>query len=340
MAKTAVKDRPAFRCAECGWSAAKWVGRCGECQAWGTVDEVGAPPSSARSRPARSAHRPGRSREVDVEAARSQPDRGRRARPGARRRAGARGGGPARRRARASASRRCCSRSPPAPPATAGGRSVVTGEESAAQVRLRAERIGALDRRPLPRRRDRPGGGARPHRRGRARACWSSTRCRPSRSADVDGAAGGVTQVREVAAALIAVAKERGIATVLVGHVTKDGSIAGPRVLEHLVDVVLSLRGRAALVAAAGPGGQEPLRRRRRGRLLRPAPTTASSGCPTRRGLFLSDGTTAGARHLRDGHPRGPPPAGRRGAGAGRRVHSWPSPRRATSGPRQRAASR
>jgi DNA repair protein RadA/Sms len=62
-------------------------------------------------------------------------------------------------------------------------------------------------------------------------------------SAEVDGVAGGVSQVREVAAALIRVAKERGIATVLVGHVTKDGAIAGPRLLEHLVDVVLSFEG-------------------------------------------------------------------------------------------------
>ena len=60
---------------------------------------------------------------------------------------------------------------------------------------------------------------------------------------DTDGAPGGVTQVREVAAALIRVAKDRGIATILVGHVTKDGSIAGPRVLEHLVDVVLQFEG-------------------------------------------------------------------------------------------------
>jgi len=62
-------------------------------------------------------------------------------------------------------------------------------------------------------------------------------------SAEVEGSAGGVTQVREVAGALIKTAKERGIATVLVGHVTKDGSIAGPRVLEHLVDVVLYFEG-------------------------------------------------------------------------------------------------
>jgi DNA repair protein RadA/Sms len=62
-------------------------------------------------------------------------------------------------------------------------------------------------------------------------------------SAQVDGAAGNVAQVREVAAALIGVAKARGIATLLVGHVTKDGSIAGPRVLEHLVDVVVQFEG-------------------------------------------------------------------------------------------------
>src|SRR5204862_4031969 len=59
----------------------------------------------------------------------------------------------------------------------------------------------------------------------------------------IDGVPGGVTQVKEVAAALICVAKTRNITTVIVGHVTKDGSIAGPRVLEHLVDVVLHFEG-------------------------------------------------------------------------------------------------
>jgi DNA repair protein RadA/Sms len=62
-------------------------------------------------------------------------------------------------------------------------------------------------------------------------------------SADVEGAAGGVTQVKEVAASLIAAAKSRDMATVLVGHVTKDGGVAGPRALEHLVDVVLHFEG-------------------------------------------------------------------------------------------------
>ena len=40
------RTSPAYRCTECGWSTAKWVGRCGECQAWGTVAEVGAPTSA------------------------------------------------------------------------------------------------------------------------------------------------------------------------------------------------------------------------------------------------------------------------------------------------------
>jgi DNA repair protein RadA/Sms len=62
-------------------------------------------------------------------------------------------------------------------------------------------------------------------------------------AAGVDGVPGGVTQVREMTAALTALAKQRTLTTVLVGHVTKDGSVAGPRTLEHLVDVVLSFDG-------------------------------------------------------------------------------------------------
>ena len=62
-------------------------------------------------------------------------------------------------------------------------------------------------------------------------------------SAQVEGGAGGVAQVRAVAASLIRVAKESDLPTLLVGHVTKDGGIAGPRVLEHLVDVVCQFEG-------------------------------------------------------------------------------------------------
>ena len=62
-------------------------------------------------------------------------------------------------------------------------------------------------------------------------------------SADTDGVAGGVTQVRAVTTALTTAAKTTGVPLILVGHVTKDGAIAGPRSLEHLVDVVLHFEG-------------------------------------------------------------------------------------------------
>ena len=62
-------------------------------------------------------------------------------------------------------------------------------------------------------------------------------------AAEVASAPGSVAQVREAAVRLMRVAKETGVATILVGHVTKDGAVAGPRVLEHLVDCVLQFEG-------------------------------------------------------------------------------------------------
>jgi len=62
-------------------------------------------------------------------------------------------------------------------------------------------------------------------------------------SAELGSAPGSVAQVREAAGRLLRVSKEQGVATILVGHVTKDGSVAGPRVLEHLVDCVLQFEG-------------------------------------------------------------------------------------------------
>lgn len=59
----------------------------------------------------------------------------------------------------------------------------------------------------------------------------------------VDGVTGGVTQIRAVTTALVSLAKTSGVSVILVGHVTKDGNVAGPRSLEHLVDVVLSFEG-------------------------------------------------------------------------------------------------
>ena len=118
----------------------------------------------------------------------------------------------------------------------------VTGEESAAQVRLRAERIGALRPRLLLAAETDLGAVL-----GQIEAVGPDLLVLDSvqtvASEAIDSAAGGVAQVREVAASLIRVAKTRGMATVLVGHVTKDGAIAGPRALEHLVDVVCQFEG-------------------------------------------------------------------------------------------------
>ena len=118
----------------------------------------------------------------------------------------------------------------------------VTAEESAAQVRLRAERIGALRPR-LFLAAETDLGTVLGHVSEVDPELLVVDSVQTVASPELEGAAGNVTQVREVAASLIRVAKERGVAVLLVGHVTKDGSIAGPRVLEHLVDVVCQFEG-------------------------------------------------------------------------------------------------
>jgi DNA repair protein RadA/Sms len=118
----------------------------------------------------------------------------------------------------------------------------ITGEESAAQVRLRADRIGAIsDQLYLAAETDLDAVLA--HIEAVTPRLLIIDSVQTIAVAGVEGVPGGVTQVREVAAALTAVAKERSLATILVGHVTKDGSVAGPRTLEHLVDVVLHFDG-------------------------------------------------------------------------------------------------
>ena len=125
----------------------------------------------------------------------------------------------------------------------------VSGEESAEQVRLRAERL-LLD----------PSSPASPALEVPVLAetdleCILDALAREAPQvcvidsvqtigcAELSGAAGSVGQVREVAARIMELAKGRGVAVILVGHVTKDGALAGPRVLEHLVDCVLQFEG-------------------------------------------------------------------------------------------------
>jgi DNA repair protein RadA/Sms len=127
--------------------------------------------------------------------------------------------------------------------AAAGHRPLyVSGEESAAQVRLRAERLGpAALQVPIVAETDLDTVVATIESE-RPDVCVVDS-VQVLHSPDLTGAPGSVGQVREVAGRLMRVAKERGVAVILVGHVTKEGALAGPRVLEHLVDCVLSFEG-------------------------------------------------------------------------------------------------
>ncbi|MFE6742157.1 DNA repair protein RadA [Streptomyces tubercidicus] len=239
--KSSGKERPSYRCTECGWTTAKWLGRCPECQAWGTVEEFGGAPAVRTTAPGRVTTAAVPIGQVDGKQATARstgvPELDR-----------VLGGGLVPGAVALLAGEPGVGKSTllldvAAKAASDAHRTLyVTGEESASQVRLRADRIGALD----------------DHLYLAAETDLSAVlghldTVKPSllvldsvqtvASPEIEGAPGGMAQVREVAGALIRASKERGMATLLVGHVTKDGAIAGPRLLEHLVDVVLHFEG-------------------------------------------------------------------------------------------------
>ncbi|WP_216402730.1 DNA repair protein RadA [Arcanobacterium phocae] len=240
------KTKASFVCTECGWTTSKWVGRCGKCQQWGTVVEHGTG-SIARTVIPLTPHSPAQPiTDVSSQASVKSPtgvselDRvlGGGIVPGVViLLAGEPGVGKSTLLLDVAAKAAAES-------AAAGKNPVlyVTGEESASQVRSRAERIGALH----------------PHllltaEADLARVLGHVESSRPSllivdsvqtiADPDVEGAAGGVAQVRAATAALVNRAKSSDLPIIVVGHVTKEGSIAGPRVLEHLVDVVCQFEG-------------------------------------------------------------------------------------------------
>src|SRR5579871_6072907 len=118
---------------------------------------------------------------------------------------------------------------------------LVTGEESVAQVKLRAARLGGCDRVEILAETELDAVCATLERERPAVCVIDSVQTLWSQ--EIGSAPGSVSQVREAAGRLLRVSKESGVATFLVGHVTKDGSVAGPRVLEHLVDCVLQFEG-------------------------------------------------------------------------------------------------
>ncbi|GAA2295234.1 DNA repair protein RadA [Streptomyces caniferus] len=239
--KSSGKERPSYRCTECGWTTAKWLGRCPECQAWGTVEEFGGAPAVRTTAPGRVTTAAVPIGQIDGRQATARstgvPELDR-----------VLGGGLVPGAVVLLAGEPGVGKSTllldvAAKAASDAHRTLyVTGEESASQVRLRADRIGALD----------------DHLYLAAETDLSAVlghldTVKPSllvldsvqtvASPEIEGAPGGMAQVREVAGALIRASKERGMSTLLVGHVTKDGAIAGPRLLEHLVDVVLHFEG-------------------------------------------------------------------------------------------------
>lgn len=236
-------SRTTFRCSECDHTALKWVGRCPACHSWGSLAEQSAgPPALRRVAATGVTNAAQRLRDVPVDISSVKPsnlpelDRvlgGGLVAGGVILLAGEPGVGKSTLLLAAAGSWA----------STGHGRVlIVTGEETAPQVRMRAERLGALHEDVFL-------------------AAETDLGAILQQIADVDptllivdsvqtisdtsveGATGGVSQVRAVSAALTVTAKQRGISCFLVGHVTKDGSVAGPRVLEHLVDVVLYFEG-------------------------------------------------------------------------------------------------
>ena len=236
-----------FVCQECGHSALAWTGRCPGCGEWNTLVE-------AKRQQARGARRGGSTARAAGQAPRPVPLRDVKAPAADRLLTGIAeldrvlGGG------LVPGSVVLLGGSPGIGKSTltgmalgnlaARGRNVVyvSGEESPAQVRLRAERLGdhALAVPALAETSVEAVVAALEAQ--RPDVCVIDS-VQTLHSEGMSGAPGSVGQVREAAAAITEVGKRLGIAVVLVGHVTKDGSVAGPRVLEHLVDCVLLFEG-------------------------------------------------------------------------------------------------
>ena len=230
MAKAAVN----YACTECGYSAGRWFGKCPGCNAFGSLVEELPAAAKPATRPVL--------RLVDVNA-----EEAHRIPTGVPEFDRVLGGG------LVPASLVLVGGEPGVGKSTllltalgaisAGGRRalLVTGEESTAQVKLRAARLGGTEDVEILAETELDA------------VCATLEHERPAvcvidsiqtlYSSELGSAPGSVGQVREAAGRLLRVAKEHGIATILVGHVTKDGAVAGPRVLEHLVDCVLQFEG-------------------------------------------------------------------------------------------------
>jgi len=238
------KPVSSFRCTECGWTTAKWAGRCAECQQWGTVLDAGQTAGIVRNLKATTVTGSGIARpitHVDTDAAAHWPtgiDEFDRVLGG-----GIVPGSVILLSGEPGVGKSTLLLEVASKAAAAKSRVLyVSAEESVSQVRLRAERTGALQPELFLAAETDLGTIL-----GQIDAVTPDLLIVDSvqtvSSTLSDGSAGQPSQVREVASTLIRVAKDRNLPVLLVGHVTKDGSIAGPRLLEHLVDVVCQFEG-------------------------------------------------------------------------------------------------
>jgi DNA repair protein RadA/Sms len=240
-----VKQKSIFVCQECGYSLPKWVGRCPECGKWNTfVEELTAPSRSSAAHRRMASDQQSRPQLIaDIEASEQE-----RLKSGIEEFDRVLGGGAV-----------------PGSVALIGGDPgigkstillqamdklsqkygkalYVSGEESLAQTKLRADRLGikspqlymlcetdvdAIER----------------HIANLSPAVVVIDSIQTTYKPDIQSVPGNVSQVRESTAALTYIAKSQGIPIFIVGHMTKDGTIAGPKVMEHMVDTVLYLEG-------------------------------------------------------------------------------------------------
>ena len=236
----AARAQNSFVCQSCGAASARWAGRCEACGAWNTLVEEGAAVPARLSR---------KGRQFAVEPLKGETHEAPRLASGIGEFDRVTGGGLVRGSVLLLGGDPGIGKSTllievAAAMARRGQRAVyISGEEATAQVRLRAERLGLTDAAvdvaaetsvedivaTLSH-------GAPPRLLviDSIQTMWTQT---------IDAAPGTVTQVRGSAGELIRFAKRGGSAVILVGHVTKDGQIAGPRVVEHMVDAVLSFEG-------------------------------------------------------------------------------------------------
>ena len=237
------RRNPNFICQNCGAAAPRWQGKCEACGEWNTLSEEGADRSTGPGR------KPGKGRLFALEPLTGDTHAAPRLASGLAELDRVTGGGFVRGSVLLMAGDPGIGKSTlliqaAAALARAGHRAVyISGEEAVAQVRLRAERLGLSQAAVELAAETSVEDIIATLSEGKTPRLIVIDSIQTMWTGGVDSAPGTVTQVRGSAQTLIRFAKKAGTAIILVGHVTKDGQIAGPRVVEHMVDAVLSFEG-------------------------------------------------------------------------------------------------